>query len=131
VRDAVADTSVFVAGEAGRPPGNAPDGDVLVSVVTLAELRVGVLRARDAPTRAAREATLGLARRFIPLAVDERVADRLAEMVAALREAERRVNLFDAIIAATADVHGLAVWTCDDDFAVLAAVAGGPQVLRA
>lgn len=131
MREAVADTSIFVAGEAGRPLDNAPEGDVLISVVTLTELRVGVLRSPDAAARAGREATLALARRFIPLAVDERVADRLAEMAAALRDAGRRVKLSDAIVAATADVHGLAVWTRDADFTILEAVAGGPPVLRA
>src|ERR1700681_3681721 len=45
------DTSVFIAREAGRPLESLPD-EPAVSVVTLAELHLGVLRARDAQTRA-------------------------------------------------------------------------------
>jgi predicted nucleic acid-binding protein len=41
------------------------------------------------------------------------------------------VNLFDAIVAATAAAHGLAVWTQDGDFEVIAEIAGGPPVLLA
>jgi antitoxin (DNA-binding transcriptional repressor) of toxin-antitoxin stability system len=51
--------------------------------------------------------------------------------VADMRAARRRVNLFDAIVAATAAAHGLAVWTQDGDFEVIAEIAGGPPVLLA
>ena len=42
------DASVFIAAEAGRPLRRRPEGQARVSVVTLAELRLGVLRA-DGP----------------------------------------------------------------------------------
>lgn len=129
--DALADTSIFIAAEAGRPLASAPDGDVLVAVATLTELRVGVLLASGETTRERRARTLRVAQRFIPLTCDERVAEELAAVIAALRGAGRRVDLFDAIIAATASVHGLPVWTQDDDFEVIADVAGAPAVLRA
>jgi predicted nucleic acid-binding protein len=129
--DALADTSIFVGAEAGRALATAPAGDVLVSVATLTELGVGVLLAGDSAVRARRARTLRAAQRFITLAYDERVAEVLARMIAALRTARRRVNLFDAVIAATAAVHGLAVWTQDEDFEVIAEFAGGPPVLRA
>jgi predicted nucleic acid-binding protein len=38
------DASVFIAAEAGRPLSRRPAGQARVSVVTLAELRLGVLR---------------------------------------------------------------------------------------
>lgn len=111
------DTSVFVAAEQRRPLGSAPQGDVQVSVVTLTELGVGVSRAHDEPLRVLREATLACARRFVALAYDEAVADKLAELLTTARIRGRRAG---AIIAATALVHGLGVWTQDDDFDVLA-----------
>lgn len=128
--DALADTSIFIAGEAGRMLARQPEGDLSISAVTITELRVGVLLAGDDATRRRRVATLHAAQRFLPLSCDERVAEALAVIVAALRRAGRRVNLFDAIIAATAVAHGLAVWTQDDDFEVIHEVAGGPPVLR-
>lgn len=129
--DALADTSIFIAAEAGRSLAAVPDGDVLIAAATLTELGVGVLLAPDSATRRRRTRTLRATDRFIPLSYDERVAAGLAEIVAALRRAERRVNLFDAIIAATAAAYGLTVWTQDGDFEVIAEVAGGPPVLRA
>ncbi len=129
--DALADTSIFIAAESGRPLATQPDGDVLISVATLTELRAGVLLAGSDTTREARTRTLAAAERFVPLGYDERVSDELATIIAALRAASRRVNLFDAIIAATAAVHGLAVWTQDGDFTVVEQVASGPQVLQA
>lgn len=77
-----------------------------------------------------RQATLERARRFIPLPYDEAVADRLAELLAAARERQRRAGAMDAIIAATALVHGLVVWTQDDDFDVLAQLASDLVVWR-
>ena len=56
---AIADTSVFIAEEAGRPLGQLPE-EIAVSVVTAAELELGVLRASDARTRAERLRTLGI-----------------------------------------------------------------------
>lgn len=52
---ALADTSVFIAGESGRPldVSRIPD-EVAVWVVTIAELRAGVLAATDLSRRAAR-----------------------------------------------------------------------------
>src|SRR3954470_2673064 len=66
VSRAIADTSVFIAREAGRPLGELPD-EIAVSVVTAAELELGVLRAHDAATRATRLATLSRVRAEYPL----------------------------------------------------------------
>lgn len=114
------DTSVFVAAEQGRPLTEPPAGDARISVATLTELHVGVGRATTAPLRTLREATLERARKFIALPYDETVAVRLAGLLVAARDQGRRAGAMDAIVAATALAHGLAVWTQDDDFGVLA-----------
>ena len=74
VRAAVADTSLFVAREQRRPLLSPPPDELLVSVVTVAELQVGVLAAGDLSTRARRLETLRAAQSLEPLDVDERVA---------------------------------------------------------
>jgi predicted nucleic acid-binding protein len=112
------DASVFIAAEAGRPLSRRPAGQARVSVVTLAELRLGVLRA-DGALRELRAATLDLARRFVPLAVTEPVADELAGLLAKLRASQRRASAFDCFVAATALAHQLVVVTQDRDFETL------------
>jgi predicted nucleic acid-binding protein len=124
------DTSVFVAQEQRRPLGPAPAGQARISVATLTELGVGVRRAGNEPLRRGREITLAEARRFVALPYDEFVAERLADLLATARAAGRRAGAMDAIIAATALVHDLAVWTQDDDFAVLAELAPDLRVHR-
>lgn len=52
------DTSVFVGREQGRPMGDELPEELAISVITLAELRIGVLVAEDSPTRAIRLETL-------------------------------------------------------------------------
>ena len=74
---------------------------------------------------------LGRARRFIALPYDEPVAERLADLLATARDRQRRAGAMDAIIAATALAHDLAVWTQDDDFDVLAELAPALRVERA
>jgi predicted nucleic acid-binding protein len=122
----LADTSVFVAAEQRRALGAPPPGEARISVATLTELHVGALRAGNVPLRTLREATLARARSFIALPYDERVAERLALLLSAARDRNRRAGAMDAIIAATALAHNLAVWTQDGDFEVLAELA--PQL---
>jgi predicted nucleic acid-binding protein len=113
---AVLDTSVFIAREQERPLGALPD-EVAVSVVTLSELRHGVLAAVGHEQVARRLSTLEAARRIAkPLAIDERVGDELARLRVALRAAGRSMRIMDAWIAATAIAHGAAVCTQDADF---------------
>jgi predicted nucleic acid-binding protein len=126
----LADTSIFVAAEQRRPLGAPPPGDARISVATLTELLVGVSRASSDPLRALREATLARARGFLALPYDEQVTERLANILSAAREHKRRAGAMDAIIAATALVHDLAVWTQDDDFEVLAQLEPGLHVHR-
>ena len=120
---AILDTSIFVAVEQGRPLGRPLPDSVSVSVVTLAELELGVLVARDSDTRAQRLATLTRVREETAgLPADERVASAYARLAANELAAGRKPRIHDTWIAATALVHGAAVWTQDDDFSSFAAV---------
>ena len=113
---ALADTSIFIAREAQRPMRSDPPTDVAVSVVTVGELRLGVLMAKGVATRHRRLATLEVALLLEPLPIDNRVADLWAGLVAGLRAAGRRMPLNDSWIAATAIAHDFPVVTQDDDF---------------
>ena len=111
------DTSVFIAREAGRPLDSLPD-EPAVSVVTLAELHLGVLRARDAQTRARRLRTLSrVEREYDAIPIDAEVARTFASIVGDARAAGRRPKVMDVWIAATGVRHGLVVFTQDADFA--------------
>ncbi len=113
---AVADTSVFIAQETGRELGDIP-AEIAVSVITAAELELGVLRATDRQTRADRLATLSRVQATYPLLpVDPQVASCFARIAAAERERGRRIRRHDTWIAATAMRHGAAVLTQDADF---------------
>ncbi|HEX4483722.1 MAG TPA: PIN domain-containing protein [Solirubrobacteraceae bacterium] len=126
----LADTSVFVAAEQRRAPGDPPDGDARISVATLTELIVGVRRTVDGSLRTLRETTLQRARTFVALPYDEAVAEQLADLLSVARAAGRRAGAMDAIIAATALAHDLSVWTQDEDFDVLAQLAPALRVSR-
>ena len=120
---AVLDTSIFVAVEQGRPLRRALPDEVSVSVITLAELELGVLVARDHEARAQRLATLTRVREETAgLPADQRVASAYARLAAAELAAGRKPRVHDTWIAATALVHGAEVWTQDDDFGNFAAV---------
>lgn len=119
------DTSVFIAGEAGRPLNAAQlPGEGAVSAVTIAELHVGVLAARDVDTRARRLATLEAIADVEVLPVDTTVAAAWARLRIHLAEANRRLNVNDLWIAATALAHDVPVVTQDDDFEAVEGVAG-------
>jgi len=122
VTRAIADTSVFIAQETGRDLGDLPE-EVAVSVVTAAELELGVLRAKDTDTRARRLATLAQVRATYPLLpVDAETASCFARIAAAELEAGRRIRRHDAWIAATALRYGVAVATQDADFSAFESV---------
>ena len=113
---AIADTSVFIAREVGRPLEDLPD-EIAVSVVTAAELELGVLRAQDQATRATRVATLSRVRAEYPLLeVDDAVASCFARIADDQLRAGRRLRRHDTWIAATALRHRVAVLTQDADF---------------
>jgi predicted nucleic acid-binding protein len=108
------DTSVFIAQESGRPLGTLPEASA-ISVITVAELRLGVLMADDPDVRAQRLRTLTtLEALFEPLPIDAAVAGTFAELVAEARREGRRPKIMDTWIAATAVEHDLTVYTQDD-----------------
>ncbi len=113
----LADTSLFIARESGRPvrEGELPD-EVAVSVITIGELRAGVLAAADVPTRDRRLATLVEALAFDPIPIDQPVAEAWARLRVLLRDAGRRMPVNDLWIAATAMALGVPVVTQDDDY---------------
>jgi predicted nucleic acid-binding protein len=125
------DTSVFIARETGRPLGELPE-QVAVSVITIGELQLGVLAAKDAAARARRADTLALARAADPIVISEAVISAWARLVMDCRRAgvQRTVKLTDALIAATAIEHGLPIVTQDDDYDQIAAAHGALQVER-
>jgi hypothetical protein len=128
VTSGLLDTSVFITRETDRPLGPLPDR-VAVSVVTIGELELGVLAAVDDEVVARRADTLALAREPDPIPVSEPVMAAWARLVIDCRRAgvHRTIRLTDALIAATAIVHGLPVVTQDEDFDQ---IAGAHPLLR-
>jgi predicted nucleic acid-binding protein len=113
----LADTSVFVAHESGRPlDRDALPAALAVSVITIGELRAGVLAAGDLETRDRRLATLTQAMRLEPFPIDERVAEAWAKLRILLRDNGRRMPVNDSWIAATAIALDVPVVTQDDDY---------------
>jgi predicted nucleic acid-binding protein len=117
VSRAILDTSVLIArqqtGSLERP---LPD-EVAISVVTIAELEVGVLVAGDADTRARRLRTLTSVRSVAAaLPIEERTAAAYAQLAAGVLSGRRRPRVHDTWIAATALVNDAEVWTRDTDF---------------
>jgi hypothetical protein len=112
---------VFVARESGRPLGELPK-QVAVSVITIGELKLGVINADDDVIKARRADTLALARAADPIPISEAVMETWATLVADCKAAgiHRTVKLTDALIAATAVERGLPVVTQDDDYEQLA-----------
>ena len=116
------DTSVFIAGEQARPlaADELPD-EAAVSVVTLAELELGVHLASAESVRGQRLRTLqAVQATYVALPVDETVASAFAELVASARRGGRRPKVQDTWIAATARAHAVAVYAQDSDFDGLA-----------
>jgi predicted nucleic acid-binding protein len=116
----VLDTSVFVATETGRQLDEAliPD-EVATTVVTLAELHLGVLAATTSDIRAQRLAALESVADIETLPVDDEAARMWARLRIYLAETGRRVRINDLWIAAIAASRALPVVTQDDDFADL------------
>lgn len=125
LRRGLLNTSVLIATEAGRsvaseliPVENA------TTVITLAELRMGVLAARDDTSRARRLDTLESLGRMVLLDVDDAAARSWASLRLALRDRSRRMNVNDLWIAAIGVANGLPIVTQDADFDALDGVPG-------
>ena len=116
----LADTSIFIARETGRPilEESLPD-ELAVSVITIGELRAGVLAATDTTTRDRRLSTLAAALSLQPVPIDDRVASAWARLRIVLRDQGLRMPVNDSWIAATAMVLDVPVVTQDNDFPVV------------
>ena len=113
----LADTSVFIARESGRPLDvEALPDELAVSIITIGELRAGVLAAESVETRDRRLTTLTAALRLEPVPVDDDVATAWARLRVQLRDSGQRMPVNDSWIAATALALDVPVVTQDDDF---------------
>ena len=117
----LADTSVFIAAETGREldVNRLPD-EIAVSIITIGELRAGVLAAADVDVRDRRLSTLMRALELQPIPVDESVADAWARLRILLRDHGLRMPINDSWIAATALALGVPIVTQDTDYLELA-----------
>lgn len=117
MNEAIADTSIFVARETGRPiRAEAVPDRIGVSFITIGELRAGVLAAPDLDTRDRRLRTLLVALSLEPIPVDDRVADAWARLRTELDRRGLRMLANDGWIAATAMSRGVPVVTQDAGF---------------
>lgn len=118
------DTSLFIARESGRAldTDSLPD-ELAVSVITIGELRAGVLAATDIEMRDLRLTTLTEALGLGPLLVDGSVAQAWARLRVELLDRGLRMPVNDSWIAATALSLGIPVVTQDDDYVDLPTLA--------
>ena len=117
----LADTSVFIATETGQvlDVNRLPD-EIAVSIITIGELRAGVLAAADVNTRDRRLSTLMRALELQPIPIDESVADAWARLRILLRDHGLLMPVNDSWIAATALALGVPIVTQDADYLELA-----------
>jgi hypothetical protein len=121
----VLDTSVFIATVSARQLDESLiPAEVATTVITLAELNVGVLAAGNSEIRAQRLATLESVADMEALPVDEEAARTWARLRIHLAETGRRVRINDLWIAAIAASRDLPVITQDGDFDALDGAAG-------
>ena len=126
-RRALADTSVFAGLEAERlDAARFATFEWGISVVTLGELRLGVLRAADADIAARKLSTYQVAQRFEAFAITEQVSDAWALLIARMKAAGRKLPIKNSWIAATAVAHGIPVVTQDADYDAMP----GVEVIR-
>lgn len=111
----ILDTSAVIS-LSRLPDASALPAEPLITAVTLAELSVGPLVARDDGERAARQAHLQQAEAdFDPLPFDAQSARAFGQVAASLRRTGRKTaaRAYDAMIAAIAVAHDLPVYTCN------------------
>jgi predicted nucleic acid-binding protein len=123
VSGSLLDTSVLIARDETETL-ELPEA-AAISVITLGELRAGVLIARDEAIARDRRRRLAAVRAaFAPLPVDELVAERYGEILALARSHRRATKATDLLIIATAAATGRELYTLDTAQARLAAEAG-------
>jgi predicted nucleic acid-binding protein len=109
--------------EQNRPLARELPDQVGVSVITLAELELGVLMAKDSDLRSTRLAVLTRVRELTTgLPAGDRVASAYARLAASVLHAGRKPRIHDTWIAATALTHGAEVWIQDTDLSAFEAV---------
>lgn len=123
VSGALLDTSVLIAHDPGGaielPPSAA------ISVISLGELRAGVLLAGDEQVAAERTRRVAAVRAaFEPLVVDEAVVERYGDVLFIARSEGRTVKATDLLLIATAKATDRSLYTLDRAQARLAGAAG-------
>jgi toxin FitB len=117
----ILDTSVIV--DLRRLDASVLPSEPAITAITLAELSDGPASTSDPTERARRIADLQeVEHRFDPIAFDDAAARRYGQLAALIRSAGRtpRPRRMDLMIAATASVHGLPLYTRNaQDFAGL------------
>ncbi|HEX4805553.1 MAG TPA: PIN domain-containing protein [Conexibacter sp.] len=111
----ILDTSTVILLPRLDDPAALPE-EPLITTVTLAELSVGPLVAKDDAERAARQAQLQQAEAdFTPLPFDAAAARAFARVAASLRRSGRKTTAraYDAMIAATAVANELPIYTAN------------------
>lgn len=106
---ALLDTSVLIATDVP-----ILEGELAISVASLAELHFGVMVTADSAVRAERLRRLSILQRtFDALPVDDDVATSYGRLAAAVAGVGRqpRSRVFDLLIAATAHTHGARLYT--------------------
>jgi len=123
VSGALLDTSVVIAhDEAGAL--ELPE-TAAISVITIGELHAGVRIAADTAVAHHRRRRLAAVRAaFVPLPVDEPVAERYGEILAVARSQRRTAKATDLLIIATAAATERELYTLDAAQARLAQAAG-------
>lgn len=109
------DTSTVILLPRLRDPSLLP-ATTLISAITLAELSIGPLVAKDEDERAARQAQLQNAEAsFDPLPFDGPAARAYAGVASSLRRSGRKPasRTYDAMIAAVAIANDLPLFTCN------------------
>ncbi len=116
----ILDTSTVILLEKLADARTLP-AEPLITAVTLAELSVGPLLAKEESERVARQTQLQQAEAdFKPLPFDADAARAFGSVAASLRRAGRKAaaRTYDAMIAATAVANDLPIYTCNPtDFA--------------
>jgi toxin FitB len=124
---ALLDTSVLIA--AGESLGSELPPSAAISVITVGELVAGVKLAPTSTRREQRLARLAAVRRaFLPIPIDQEVAERYGDVLAAARRRRRTVKATDLLIVATALASGRTLYTVDRAQASLARLVDAPVI---
>ena len=115
----ILDTSTLILLGRLRDPRALPT-EPMITAITLAELTVGPLVARESVERARRQAHLQQAEAdFVALPFDSEAARAFGSVAASLRRVGRKraARAYDAMIAAIAIANDVPLYTCNpDDF---------------